>query len=77
MLGAGILPLQRHYFDQGGARLGDQERFAVGRTFDQELVEAVVDTLGPVPTEGGIETIGPVAGGDANVCILILLNADH
>lgn len=33
---------------------------AKGRTV-QELVEAVEGTLGPVPTEGGIETIGPVA----------------
>jgi len=48
MLGAGILPLQRHYFDQGGARLGDQERFAVGRTFDQagELSLGIVDVDG-------------------------------
>ncbi len=35
MLGAGRLPLQRRHFDQGGTCLGDQERFAVSRRFDQ------------------------------------------
>ncbi|MFZ1538774.1 MAG: hypothetical protein WAT23_15495 [Chromatiaceae bacterium] len=47
-VGCGLLPLQRHHFDQGGTRLGDHERFAFGRTFDQtgELSLGIVDVDG-------------------------------
>ena len=51
--------------NEPGPELGTP--IAQGRTV-QELVEAVVDPLGPVPTEGGIETIGSVAGGGVNAC---------